>query len=194
MDLVYNRHTDFYLETSEMEEVRQAYLDNAITLTPHPVAYGGRADKRILALVSSQGFSRTLKLNQWEEDLLERIIPETQVVDQSNQDELWRTRKQWFFKPVSGFGSKGVYRGAKLTKNTWRMIVNSGYVAQRYVEPSKRIVNQKEGSKLLKADLRAYSYNGGILRMISRLYSGQATNLRTEGGGFSTVLVMEGSK
>lgn len=42
-----------------------------------------------------------------------------------------------FFKPVSGFGSRGAYRGEKLTKRVWADILASQYVAQAMVRPSR---------------------------------------------------------
>ncbi|WP_123639001.1 hypothetical protein [Marinimicrobium koreense] len=56
------------------------------------------------------------------------------------QEELWQTRRQWFFKPVAGHGSKGVYKGGKLTKSTFARILESDYIAQAYVPPSERLV------------------------------------------------------
>jgi hypothetical protein len=37
-------------------------------------------------------------------------------------------------------------------------------------------------------DVRLYTYQGEILLAAARLYQGQTTNFRTEGGGFSPVL------
>jgi hypothetical protein len=45
-----------------------------------------------------------------------------------------------------------------------------------------------EGDTALKVDLRAYSYDGEVLLLAARLYRGQTTNFRTEGGGFAPVL------
>jgi hypothetical protein len=39
-----------------------------------------------------------------------------------------------------------------------------------------------------KLDLRLYTYGGEVLLTAARLYQGQATNFRTEGGGFAPVL------
>jgi hypothetical protein len=41
----------------------------------------------------------------------------------------------------------------------------------------------------LKFDIRAYSYAGHVQVLAARLYSGQTTNFRTEGGGFASVVV-----
>ena len=39
----------------------------------------------------------------------------------------------------------------------------------------------------MKYDLRLFAYRGRILGVTARLYRGQVTNLRTEGGGFARV-------
>jgi len=36
-------------------------------------------------------------------------------------------------------------------------------------------------------DIRNYVYNGDNLLLAARLYRGQATNMKTPGGGFATV-------
>jgi hypothetical protein len=38
-------------------------------------------------------------------------------------------------------------------------------------------------------DIRAYVYNGEIQLLAARLYQGQTTNFRTQGGGFAPVFV-----
>jgi hypothetical protein len=42
----------------------------------------------------------------------------------------------------------------------------------------------------LKFDVRAYTYDGKILLLAARMYSGQTTNFRTPGGGFAPVVVV----
>jgi hypothetical protein len=38
-----------------------------------------------------------------------------------------------------------------------------------------------------KVDVRLYTYDGRLLLAAARLYQGQTTNFRTEGGGFAPV-------
>jgi hypothetical protein len=42
----------------------------------------------------------------------------------------------------------------------------------------------------LKLDLRAYGYRGQVQLLAARTWAGQTTNFRTEGGGFSPVVVL----
>lgn len=194
VDLIYNRHTDFYLQTPEMAMIKQAYLNNSVVLTPHPSAYGFRADKRLLTYFSDTEFLRQIGLKQDQIALLQTVIPQTIPVTDSNQELLWKTRRQWFFKPAVGFGSKAVYRGSKITQKVWDTLLNQHYVAQAFIEPSKRLIQVDKQNYLLKADLRHYVYNGKIQQTVSRLYQGQATNLRTKGGGFSPVIILDYEK
>ena len=52
VDLIYNRHCDFYLERPEMAGIRAAYRAGTVCLTPNPFAYGLLADKRRMTLWS----------------------------------------------------------------------------------------------------------------------------------------------
>ncbi|OYU66047.1 MAG: hypothetical protein CFE45_44005, partial [Burkholderiales bacterium PBB5] len=52
IDLVYNRLTDFYLEQAASAALRQAWLQQAVVLTPNPQTHALYADKRHLALFS----------------------------------------------------------------------------------------------------------------------------------------------
>ena len=61
------------------------------------------------------------------------------------------------------------------------------YVAQRTVPPSLRTLTVDGATKELKVDVRCFVYRGEIQSMSARLYRGQTTNLRTEGGGLATV-------
>ncbi len=190
IDLVYNRHTDFYLESPALASLRQAYLDQTITLTPNPTAYGLRADKGLLVLFSNESFLEELSLTRDEREFLLRVIPKTRLLDRQSADELWQQRKHWFFKPLNGHGGKAVYSGQKLTKGTWKTLLENRYIAQERVEPSRRIVSERPDQPHLKADIRYYVYDGRILQRMARLYSGQTTNFRTPNGGFSPLVIV----
>jgi hypothetical protein len=105
---------------------------------------------------------------------------------------LWQERKGLFFKPAGGYGSKGTYRGDKLTKRVFGEIMQGDYVAQRLAAPGERAVSVGDaGSTLLKYDVRCYTYEGQIQLVAARLFQGQTTNFRTPGGGFAQVRVVE---
>ena len=118
-------------------------------------------------------------------------VPQTRLVQAADQEQWWQERKQWFFKPATGYGSKGSYSGAKLTKRVFEEIMQGGYVAQRMAAPGERSVCVNDGEPvLLKYDVRCYVYDGQVQLVAARLYQGQTTNFRTPGGGFAPVCLV----
>ena len=188
--LVYNRLTDFTLQ--QHPALRQAYLEGSVVLTPNPTHYGRYADKRNLARLTDENGLRALAANEADIAALQTGIPHTIAVRPDMEEMLWSERKQWFFKPNSGYGSKGAYRGEKLTKRVFAEILQSDYVAQRMAAPGERSVCVDDAEALpLKYDVRCYVYDGQIQLVAARLYQGQTTNFRTPGGGFALVRVVE---
>ena len=192
VDLVYNRLTDFYLEEENHQSLRKAFETNAIVLTPCPHHHAMFANKINLATFSNEAQLEDLKVSRKNQDLLLRGIPHTEVVTAAKANDLWDRRRELFFKPVSGFGSKATYRGDKMTRKVWEEILKDKYVAQALVPPSKRIIQKTDDQAVLKLDIRAYVYEGKIQLLAARLYSGQTTNFRTSGGGFAPVFVIQG--
>ena len=187
IDLVYNRLTDFYLEQASSAPLREAYVQQAVVLTPHPQAHALYADKRHLALFSDAARLQALGVPQATQQVLLAHVPRTEVVDAADAQRLWDTRRSLFFKPVAGFGSRAAYRGDKLTKRVWQDILAGDYVAQAIVAPGERRVGDEDTAKAMKFDLRAYTYDGAVQWVAARLYQGQTTNFRTPGGGFAPV-------
>ncbi len=187
IDLVYNRLTDFYFQTAETACLLEAYQKGLAVVTPSPHAYALYADKRNLPVLSDPNRLKALGVDDQTIETLARSIPNTVIVTQENAAQLWQDRKELFFKPATGHGSRGAYRGAKITHKVWEHIVNSDYVAQAVVPPSERQLLINDQKQSLKLDIRCVSYNGEIQQLSARLYQGQTTNLRTEGGGLATV-------
>jgi hypothetical protein len=192
IDLVYSRLTDFYLQSPAHTALAQAYLDGAVVMSPHPHAYALYANKHNLALLTDTHALREMNVPG---DVIATLlggIPETRAVSAADAELWWADRKQWFFKPASGFGSRGSYRGDKLTRKVFAEIVQGDYVAQRLAAPSERWLSS-EAESALKFDVRNYVYNGATQLMAARLYQGQTTNFRTPGGGFAPVYSLSGS-
>ena len=187
IDLVYNRLTDFYLEEPRHAALRAAYLAGAVVLTPHPRAHALYADKRNLALLTDAARLRQWGVSEGVIDTLQAGIPATRIVRPADAESLWAGRKQLFFKPACGFGSRGSYRGDKLTRKTFAAILQGNYVAQVLVPPGIRVTREEGVPRTLKLDLRNYVYDGKVQLVAARLYQGQATNFRTAGGGFAPV-------
>lgn len=187
IDLVYNRLTDFYLQLPEHQCLMEAYEKHLAVFTPSPYLYALYADKRNLVILSDQKQLKELSLDQSILDTLAESVPATVEVNAGNAEYLWQQRKQLFFKPATGYGSKGTYRGSKITRKVFSQILQSDYIAQTMIHPSERqlLVNDEPCS--LKLDVRCVVYKGKIQQLSSRLYRGQTTNLRTEGGGLATI-------
>jgi hypothetical protein len=190
IDLIYNRLTDFGLEESKHQALCAAYLENAVVITPHPRAHALYADKRNLTILTNKTLLQELGVDsETINTLLEGIAP-TVCVQAIDAETLWANRKQLFFKPTKGYGSKAVYRGDKLTKRVFSDILHGDYVAQTLIPPDERHLQLADQETALKFDLRLYVYKEQILLASSRLYQGQTTNFRTFGGGFARVIII----
>lgn len=187
IDLIYNRLTDFDLQ--QFPHLRTAWLQKRVVLTPNPAHHARYADKSRLVLFSDAEGLRGQGVSQAVIDVLVQGVPRTRSVRAEDAERWWAERKQWFFKPVSGYGSKGAYRGDKLTRRVFEEIMQGGgYVAQQLVPPGERNVCPVGCEpQRLKYDVRCYVYDGTLQLAAARLYQGQTTNFRTPGGGFAAV-------
>jgi uncharacterized circularly permuted ATP-grasp superfamily protein len=145
------------------------------------------AHKRNLALLTQPQPLRDWGLSDADADYLEQAVPRTRLVSENDATELWSARRELFFKPVAGHGSKGVYRGSKLTRRVFENILNGDYIAQNFVPAGERTMKIDGTVTTRKVDIRLYTYAGKRLLTAARVYQGQATNFRTPGGGFAPV-------
>ena len=192
VDLVYNRLTDFYLQSPACAVLNRAYRDASAVITPSPYTHAVYANKRNLTVLCDADRLITLGANKPTIATLVRGVPRTELVTAQNADALWAERKRLFFKPTCGFGSRGTYKGAKLTRKTWDSILSDKYIAQELVAPSERLVILDGNEQALKLDVRCYTYKGEIQLLGARMYRGQTTNFRTDGGGLAAVFTAPG--
>lgn len=187
LDLVYNRITDFPLETHGNTALRQAYLDGSVVVTPHPFGHALYADKRNLVTLSDDALLASWGVDMETRRVLADVVPRTELVQADRAEDLWARRKGLFFKPATGFGAKAAYRGDKMTKRVFEEVLAGGTVAQEFVPPS--VVEAEVDGALteLKVDVRCYAYRGEVQFIAARLWQGQTTNFRTVGGGFARV-------
>lgn len=191
IDLVYNRLTDFSLEEDFSVALRAAYWNDKVVLTPHPRGHALYADKRILAVLTDESLLASWGVPEALRDVLRAGIPRTTLVCAENCESLWERRRSLFFKPAAGFGSKGAYRGDKLTRRVWQEILDATYVAQEFAQPSVRNILVSGQATELKVDVRNYVYDGKVQLMSARMFQGQTTNFRTPGGGFAVVVALD---
>jgi hypothetical protein len=184
VDLIYNRHCDFYLEEPALAAIRSAYLARKVCLTPNPFVYGQLADKRRLSLWRQAEKMAALGLDTQEVELLQRLIPASRLFADFEVEELWELRKDKVFKPVARYGSKGVLLGKSVSRKRFAELEPEETLVQDLVPPSQ-ITDADANS--YKMDLRLYAWRNRALGIAARLYQGQVTNLHTEGGGFAAV-------
>jgi hypothetical protein len=190
IDLIYNRLTDFLFQ--QHSELRAVFQNpDLAVITPHPFVYACYADKYNLTVLTHPDRLRAMGVAATDIAVLQSGIPQTRKVHKEDEEMWWQQRKQWFFKPASGYGSKGAYRGAGVTKRVFAEIMQGGYVAQRLAVPGERAITNADAQlSSLKSDVRCYVYNGQVQLIAARLYQGQTTNFRTEKGGFAPVRVV----
>jgi len=184
IDMVYNRLTDFYLESHSNAVLKEACTADLAVVTPHPNAHALFACKSNLAILTDAEMLRSLGVPNSVTDVLQRGIPRTLAVNAQDAEDWWSKRKEWFFKPVNGFGSKGSYRGDKITRSAFADVMRGEYVAQKIAPPAERVF---DATALLKFDIRNFVCAGETVLSVARLYQGQTTNFRTRGGGFAPI-------
>lgn len=190
VDMVYNRLTDFSLQLHQ--PLLTAYQQNQVVLTPHPRAYDLYADKRNLVLLTDTDQLRSMGVHEATINILQTGVPQTLLIAAQDAAHWWQQRKQWFFKPTHGYGGKGSYRGANVTRRVFEEIMHGDYVAQRMTPPAERMVSRAGAAPAaFKFDVRCYVYQGEVQLIAARLYQGQTTNFRTPGGGFALVRVVQ---
>ena len=186
VDLVYNRHCDFFLETDQMAGLREAYLNRSVCLSPNPFVYGLLADKRRMVAWSDNATLQELGLKTKQRKLLLDLVPRSRLLADCDPEEIWQQRKGLVFKPVTRFGSRGVLMGKSITRNRFAEQDPATTLIQQLAPPS---VAEGVGG-MFKTDLRLYVYRNQLLGIGARLYQGQVTNLRTVGGGFAPVVLI----
>lgn len=184
IDLVYNRHTDFYFRTDACAALRMATQARAATITPHPHEYRLLADKERLLELSKPGMIDALTISESHRHTIRAaLIPTVELASLGDADAIWSNRKKWFFKPKRSFGGKAVYRGATITRSMFEQVLRGEFLAQEYVRAPHVLVSGEE----FKYDLRFFAYRDHIQLACARVYKGQATNAQSPGGGIAAL-------
>ncbi len=179
LDAIYNRHTDFYLQTEALADIRRAYERRQIILNPHPRSYALIGDK-------------TRMVDWWKTGLLEecvseeaagfirRITPETRRLADMDADQVWQERKGWVFKPAARHGGKGVVLGRAMSRKRYASLNISDTIVQRMVPASEVEI---EGQSM-KLDIRLFMHGEDLIALAGRVWRGQVTNFREPGSGW----------
>lgn len=186
-DFIYNRYTDFFLNSNESKTLKQLFLEQKSCLSPNPYEYFLLADKQRMIEWSSPGFLEKLELTETDRQHIKNTLPATYDMGQTSPEFLWSQRKHLFFKPKRAYGSKQSYKGASMSKKAFDSVLGEEFLAQEYVPAPEKTFSTPTGLQNFKFDLRCYAYQGKLQLVVARLYQGQVTNLKTQYGGFATV-------
>ena len=187
VDMIYNRHCDFYLETVEMADIREAYLQHRVCLSPNPWVYGLMGDKRRMMLWADRDMLLGFGMQPDDADFVSEAVPGIQLLADANRDEVWATRKQWVFKPTTLYGSRGVLPGTAMRKKRFEQLDPEQTIIQEFIPPPR--TECAGADKPLKTDVRLFAYKDRVLGVAARVYEGQVTNFRGPGSGYARVVI-----
>lgn len=188
-DMVYNRSTDFYLESETSASLREAHLKNLACITPNPHEYWLLADKERLIQFGSDSFWNKIGGHVTDRDAINKVlIPTFEKSQFASTDEIWEQRKTLFFKPKRSHGGKSVYRGESVSRKVFERLMLEDILIQKF-QPAQKFPTDDERSVLnnWKFDVRFYVYQDRIQMCVARAYQGQVTNFASPLGGFTFV-------
>jgi len=184
LDAIYNRHTDFYLESEALAHVRKAYATGQVQLNPHPRSYALLGDKRRMADWWREGFLDAF-MDADDVAFIRALVPECRLFRDMDEDLLWRERKQWVFKPAARHGGKGVVLGKAMSRKRFQALDAADTIVQRYAPPSEVELDGRR----FKLDIRLYVQGESLIALAGRVWRGQVTNFREEGSGWAPLCV-----
>ncbi|MDQ6979944.1 MAG: hypothetical protein Q9M46_00545 [Ghiorsea sp.] len=184
VDMIYNRDTDFYLESAAMQHIRQTYMAGQVDLNPYPRSYALIGDKNRMVDWWRDGLLESC-VNDKILNLIRDVVPETHVLAEYDKDQAWKIRKQWVFKPAARHGGKGVLLGKAMSRKRFDALETSSTVMQKLVPPSLVQI----GDVSYKFDIRLYMHGEDLIAMAGRAWRGQITNFREEGSGWTPIVV-----
>lgn len=180
IDRVYWRSTDFVLAAPEHDAVRRAVAEGTTTIAPSPEAYRAIADKHHFV-----EWSKNPELALDVASNLSFRIAETVPMNTRTIEGWYGDRKDWVFKPESGYASRGVYVGKSISRQKLAELPFDSYLAQRY---TPHPVIDRDGVEW-KYDVRFFADRGHIIGAAARVFQGQVVGMRTPGSGFAPIRV-----
>jgi len=181
-DGIYNRCTDFYLQTPAMRPLREAYLRRRVQLSPHPHAFGLLADKRRM-IDWCLGDLLRRALGDADAAFLQRHLLPTYRLSDFDRERLWQERKKWVFKPPASHAGKGVLLGRSISRKRF-LALPKETIVQRWAPPGEVEI---EGERW-RFDVRLYFTAGKLVAVGARIWRGQVASFR-QGGGFAPLWI-----
>ncbi|MDQ7005592.1 MAG: hypothetical protein Q9N67_12005 [Ghiorsea sp.] len=185
VDMIYNRHTDFYLESQDVQHIRQALMAGQVDLNPYPRSYALVGDKGRMVDWWRKDFLSFLEKKTVQ--LIHDVVPETHVLADIDLEQAWANRKAWVFKPAARHGGKGVLLGKAMSRKRFAALDTVSTVMQKLVPASQIDIDGKS----FKFDVRLYMYGEKLIGMAGRAWNGQITNFREEGSGWTPIVIHE---
>lgn len=186
LDGIYNRHTDFYLQSEQMRDVRAAFEKRLVQLNPHPRSYALLGDKGRMVDWWRPGLLEGL-LEPVDVEAIRAVVPETRRLIDADAVDVWSDRVRWVFKPAARHGGKGVLLGKGMSRKRFAELDPDDTVMQRYVPASEIELN----GGTFRLDIRLFTHGPELIALAGRVWRGQMTNFRTEGSGWVPVEVAD---
>jgi len=184
IDAIYNRHTDFYLESEDVAHIRQAYEKGQVVVNPHPRSYALIGDKTRMVDWWREGVLESC-VAQKKVEQIRAVTPETHRLLEMDAEQAWGERKQWVFKPAARHGGKGVLLGKAMSRKRYEALNLAETIVQRLVPASEVEVEGIDGEKnRMKFDIRLFMHGERLIALAGRVWRGQLTNFRQPGSGW----------
>jgi len=185
LDAIYNRHTDFYLESEALSYIRAAYLEGRIALTPNPRSYALLGDKARMVDWHRPGLLESC-LTDAEVRFVREIVPVTRLLAEVDAGQAWKERKGWVFKPAARHGGKGVLPGRAMSRRRFAQMRPEQTVMQRYVAPGTVTLD----GEVFKFDVRLFTHGERLIAVAGRIWQGMVTNFRAPGSGWTALRIV----
>jgi hypothetical protein len=169
VDFLYNRLCDFLMREPLHAHIRESAVAGKVVLSPHPALYVRAADKRRL-------------IDLCKKDAAEcKVVPKTFMLGDKDLVFWQEHKKDYVFKPAQSFGSRGVYRGASISRNKIATLPPDTIVQEDCAPP----VSTDDGTKF---DLRVYTSDTMLLGLCSRHFELSIMEMRSGKSGFKQAL------
>ena len=119
-------------------------------------------------------------------------VPETYLLREDNLEAIGAQKKEFFFKPLYGFASRGVLPSSQVGVSRLRRLLKQGkpYVAQKKV--AKSLLRLPNRDAHLWGDLRVWAYRGEIFSLSGRASCHpERLDLNLPGGWLPTFIKVE---
>jgi len=179
IDAIYNRHTDFYLESPALADIRAAYELGQVVINPHPRSYALVGDKSRMVDWWRQGLLEAC-VDADTVRMIREVTPETRQLADMDEESAWQERRDWVFKPTARHGGKGVVLGRSMSRVRFAALDRPETIAQRIVPPSEVDI----AGQTMKLDIRLYMHGESLIALAGRVWKGQVTNFREAGSGW----------